>query len=579
MLKTKAKRHLEVEELRGRLAELEDTLNAIRTGEVDALIVNGPNGDQVYSLKGAEQPYRVFVEQMTEGAVTLDNAGTILYANLRFSEMLGEPLERVIGASLKTFITDDHQNELKSLLASPKAAKASIHLRTTNGKPRPASFALSGPDEEMLGGGNTPTRALVITDLTDRHEREALTTSLTNLQSAQRELEKQYQEVQAVRTQLEAANAAKDEFLAALSHELRTPLTPVLLTANAMAVDPSLPNELREDLEMIRRNVELEARLIDDLLDMTRITRGKLQLAPQPTDLHEMLTLALNICQSETAAKRLRFVIRLDATYHYVHAEAVRLQQIFWNLIRNAVKFTPPGGSITISTKNLRKTPKDDSPAIVVSVQDSGIGIEPKLIDRVFNAFEQGSGEITKRFGGLGIGLTISKRLVELHQGSINATSKGKNKGTTFTVTLPTIVTPVLSKASAAANNGTGIGRSVRILLVEDHDDTRRNMTRLLTALHHTVVPASDSASALAAAKEDTFDLVISDIGLPDGSGLDLMRALKAKHKLRGICLSGYGMEEDIAKSLAAGFSEHLTKPINFQRLELAINAAVNKPE
>ena len=408
-----------------------------------------------------------------------------------------------------------------------------------------------------------------------------LSDALQRLQSSQSALQQQYHEVQEVRTALEQANAAKDDFLAALSHELRTPLTPVLLTANAMAVDPSLPADLRGDLEMIRRNVELEARLIDDLLDLTRITRGKLQIAAKATDVHEMLALALDICQSDTNAKRLRFATRLDATYHYVSGEAVRLQQIFWNLVRNAVKFTPGQGTITVTTKNVPRGggggggsggngAKKGSPDIVITVADTGIGIDGEALGRIFRAFEQGSGDITRRFGGLGLGLTISKRLVELHGGTVAAASRGANAGATFTVTLPTIPTPVGAAATLPAAPSRP-RRALKILLVEDHDDTRRNMTRLLTALNHSVVSAHDAASAMKQAEEERFDLVVSDIGLPDESGLELMKKLRERYQLRGICLSGYGMEEDIARSRAAGFSEHLTKPINFQRLESAI--------
>jgi PAS domain S-box-containing protein len=567
------KRRVQLNDMRARLAELEDTLHAIRSGEVDALIVNGPNGDQVYSLKGAEQPYRDFIEEMQEGAITLDPTGTILYCNRSFAKMLDTPLERVISSKLADRISPDHRLLVDSMLADAGAATANVVLFVNGGKHLSVRLAVNPLTTDARG--EAVARCLVVTDLTEQHERKFLTEALHRLQTSQEDLQKQYLEVQAVRAKLEQANAAKDEFLAALSHELRTPLTPVLLTANAMAVDPSLPAELRGDLEMIRRNVELEARLIDDLLDLTRITTGKLKINATSIDLHDILRLALDICQSDTAAKRLRFAIHFDATYHYVSAEAVRLQQVFWNLIRNAVKFTPGSGQITVSTKNAKKGSKDATPAILITVSDTGMGIAPESLGRIFNAFEQGSSEITRRFGGLGLGLTITSRIIDLHGGKITAASKGAGQGSTFTITLPTVPTPSRSAPAPAANKP-ATAQSLRILLVEDHDDTRRNMTRLLTALNHTVVPAHDAASALARAAEETFDLVVSDIGLPDESGLELMKKLKAHHKLRGICLSGYGMEEDVAKSLAAGFLEHLTKPINFQRLETAINKAAS---
>jgi PAS domain S-box-containing protein len=559
-------KQIQLQDLRARLAELEDTLSAIRSGEVDALIVNGPRGDQVYSLKGAEQPYRAFIEQMHEGAVTLDTAGTILYCNKRFAEMLALPLERVIGGNILDHIATDHRPLAASMIADTLAASDNLLLQSPAGLRVPVRFAVSPLD---AGDDETaPARALIVTDLTEQHERKILSDALEKLQVSQTALRAQYDEVQATRRALEAAGAAKDEFLAALSHELRTPLTPVLLTANALAVDPSLPPELRSDLEMIRRNVELEARLIDDLLDLTRITRGKLQIAAQPVDLHDLLRIALDICQSDTAAKRLRFSLQLRAKHHTVHAEAVRLQQVFWNLIRNAVKFTPGAGAITVATRNT--TSKNGRPHIVVTVTDTGIGISAKALKTIFNAFDQGSIEINRQFGGLGLGLTITKRLVDLHGGTIHASSAGKNKGARFTLTLPTIPAPTPASAAAAPTPARN-ARSLRILLVEDHDDTRRNMTRLLSALHHTVTAAPDAASALKQAAKHPFDLVVSDIGLPDQSGLELMKKLRDRHNLAGICLSGYGMEDDIARSRDAGFLQHLTKPINFQRLEQAI--------
>ncbi len=562
-------RRIEVADLRARLAELEETLGAIRSGEVDALIVNGPKGDQVYSLKGAEQPYRAFIEQMNEGALTLDPTGTILYCNRRFAEMIQIPLERIISKNILPFISAADRAMVATMVAGHEPVSMTSALALKKGKLLPVRITVS-----TLEGADASARCVVLTDLTDQHERKSLTEALARLQASQSELQKQYLEVQETRAKLEKASTAKDEFLAALSHELRTPLTPVLLAANAMVVDPKVPAEVREDLEMIRRNVELEARLIDDLLDLTRIARGKLQINPQPTDLHSALNLALDICQSDTATKNLRFTTKLGAGSYHINAEAVRLQQIFWNLIRNAVKFTPPSGKVSVTTKNHRP---DGAAAdhIVITVTDSGVGINSDDLKKIFDAFEQGSGEVTRRFGGLGLGLTITRRLVELHGGTISAASKGAGRGATFVVRFPTIDAPVLRAGRAANGHPAKVRASLRILLVEDHDDTRRNMARLLTALNHVAVTAKDAATALQLAASDPFDLVISDLGLPDESGFELMKKLRARFKLPGICISGYGMEDDIARSRAAGFSDHLTKPINFKRLETAIAQSV----
>src|SRR5262249_32302909 len=225
------------------------------------------------------------------------------------------------------------------------------------------------------------------------------------------------------------SNLAKDQFLAMLSHELRTPLTPVLASAVALESEPALPQEIHDSLQMIRRNVELEARLIDDLLDLTRIDRGKVQLNFEVVDAHTLLQSALDICQAEIDRKQLVCSLHLRAQNVHLHADPARLQQIFWNLINNAVKFTPKDGWISISTSN------DSKGQLRVEIADSGLGIEPESLPKIFDAFEQGG---RTQLGGLGLGLAISKALVEAHQGTITAQSAGQHKGATFTLAFPT---------------------------------------------------------------------------------------------------------------------------------------------
>ena len=236
----------------------------------------------------------------------------------------------------------------------------------------------------------------------------------------------------------ESANAAKDRFLAMLSHELRTPLTPVLIWAGGMADDPQVPPEMREGLKMICRNVELEARLIDDMLDLTRITRGKLKIETAPADLHELLRHALDIVRSDIENRQLEVTVSLDATNAQVMVDAPRLQQVFWNVLRNACKFTPPHGRVTVRSCNA------DEKTIVIEVRDNGIGIEPKFINKIFDAFEQGD----VRREGLGLGLAISKAIVEMHAGTIAAQSAGAGHGATFRITLPIVFAGEASRGS-----------------------------------------------------------------------------------------------------------------------------------
>ncbi|HSU67445.1 MAG TPA: response regulator [Tepidisphaeraceae bacterium] len=379
-----------------------------------------------------------------------------------------------------------------------------------------------------------------------------------------------YRELIEAKDTAEAANTAKDQFLAVLSHELRTPLTPVLSTVQAMESDPDLPTEFRGSLEMIRRNVELEARLIDDLLDLTRIARGKIELHLQPLDVHALLRNALEICYDELRGKRQQLLLQFEAKQHFVQADSARLQQVFWNLIKNAIKFTPEGGRITIRSSNER------AGIVRVEVRDSGIGIEPQLLPQIFNAFEQGERSITRRFGGLGLGLAISKALMDMQGGDLRADSAGKDKGSVFVASMPVVAAPVITEKKAGSP-GTADPQGLRILLVDDHEDTAKAMRRLLERLGYAITLAGNVQDALGAFGKNEFDLLISDIGLPDGSGLELMRQIRQQKNLRGIALSGFGMEEDVRKSKEAGFTEHLIKPINFQKLQAVIREVATK--
>lgn len=382
-----------------------------------------------------------------------------------------------------------------------------------------------------------------------------------------------------LRQELMGANAAKDQFLATLSHELRNPLTPVIAMVTELEANATKSQDVRFALEVIRRNVELEARLIDDLLDVTRIARGKLQLAFEKVSIHEILRRAYEICRDEIVAKDLNTEFRLRAQHEYVDGDSARLQQVFWNLMKNSVKFTPAGGRIIVETAN----PAEDR--IEIRVTDTGIGIEPDQVERIFNAFEQGQSAITRRFGGLGLGLAISKAMLQAHRGKIRAESEGRDKGATFVVELQTVAAPAQrddgkrAPAPAATNGAAADARKCRILVVDDHADTCTGLKMMLQRRGYEVETAHTANDALNKAKSDNFDLLISDIGLPDRSGYELMQELRHTKSLRGIALSGYGMESDIRRAHDAGFSQHLTKPINFDQLNAAIRELVESEE
>jgi signal transduction histidine kinase/ActR/RegA family two-component response regulator len=378
------------------------------------------------------------------------------------------------------------------------------------------------------------------------------------------------------RTEAEKANEAKDRFLATLSHELRTPLTPVLAVLSRLERDGRCEGAAA-DLAMIRRNVELESRLIDDLLDLTRITRGKLDLHPEVADAGKILDHVIGMClEPEVAAGHLRLERDLAAADHRVWADPSRLTQVFWNLLNNAVKFTPTGGTIAVRSRR-------GADSLVLAVEDSGVGIDPEVLPHIFGAFEQGHARSPRGIGGLGLGLSISKAIVEMHGGRLTAASAGQGRGATFTVSLPASLprgtgeVPVVERPDVHPKPGI---QNLRILLVEDHADTAEAMADLLGLLGHDVRVAGGVRAALAAAAEAVhsqgLDLLISDLGLPDGSGLDIMREL-APSGLPGIALSGYGMEDDVRRSLEAGFRRHLTKPVGLQALEAAIRQVLRQ--
>jgi signal transduction histidine kinase len=381
------------------------------------------------------------------------------------------------------------------------------------------------------------------------------------------------EDLSAAKEVAEAANKAKDNFLAVLSHELRTPLTPVLATLAMLRDDESNPPHVLRDVEVIRRNIEVEARLIDDLLDVTSIIRGKMDLHRDAVDIHSLLEHAMqNYCVSVASKKNLRLSMKEDASETHVLADSSRMTQVLWNLLQNACKFTPDGGTIDIRMFNADPAP-GSRPDLVVEISDNGVGVSAEAMPRIFEAFEQGERSRSRVFGGLGLGLAISRAIVEMHGGIISAASDGKDKGTKLTVRLPTVPAPVLSDAEKRRSVPPAATRprSLRVLLVEDHFDTAAQLTRLLVQAGHHVTCAATVKEALERGRAGAFDILISDLGLPDGSGYDLMRDLGRRFPIPGIALSGFGMKEDVENSIAAGFSRHFTKPVDWQELKSEI--------
>ncbi len=391
-------------------------------------------------------------------------------------------------------------------------------------------------------------------------------TEITALKRAENQLRQNEETLRAARDQAQQASRSKDNFLAMLSHELRTPLTPVLMAVGALEHESSLRPEVREELRMMKRNIELETKLIDDLLDLSRITTGKLALEIENVDLNEGVRYVCGICAPQLHERGIVLETMLDASISVVAADPARLQQVLWNVLKNAIKFTTENGSIHVATRQI------GAGQCEVRVQDTGVGIPPEMLPRIFDAFEQGDASITRRFGGLGLGLAICKALMELHHGTIRAESAGAGQGSTFIIEIPC---PVESAAAPIPPDTPSDNTMMpfRLLVVEDHPDTLRTLGRLLARAGFTVFTASSVAAAQAVAEKESFDLLISDLGLPDGDGHEVMRRMRALHvDVQGIAMSGYGTDEDVRRSREAGFAEHLTKPVEFATLQRAIN-------
>lgn len=516
-------------------------------------------------LRASEQRLRFVMDSMPQKIFTATPAGDVDYFNPIWSQFSGLPFEHIRDWGWTEFIhPDDVQENIRVWQRSIEAGEPfhfEHRFRRHDGEYRwHVSRAVPMRDDGgrivMWIGSNTDVDDIKRAEVALRDAKEAA----------------------------EAANIAKDNFLATLSHELRTPLTPVLATLGAWEHAADFPAALREDVEMIRRNVDLEARLIDDLLDLTRIVKGKIALNFEVLNVHTLLGSVVRMYRSEVQGKRLDLSMRLEAEAHFVRADPGRLQQAFWNLLKNATKFTAEGGRIVVTTRN------DARGRVQIVVQDNGIGISSEALARLFNPFEQGSDEVVKRYGGLGLGLAITRTLLEAQAGGIAAESEGPGRGATFIITLPAVEKPAETKPAETKSAGSAVGsfgvapgqpaetageaaKCFRLLLVEDHADTARVLARLLRGNGHQVTVAGSVQQALGTAINEPFDLLVSDIGLPDGTGIDLIRQLRQQHGsgLRAVALTGFGMEDDVARCREAGFHDHLTKPVNLQKLEAAI--------
>jgi PAS domain S-box-containing protein len=539
--KPTARQATTIERLRRQLQEANDTLDAIRKGHVDALVIESPGGERLYTLRTADQPYRLMVEQMREGAMTLSADGTILYCNDRFAELMGIPAERITARHFGEFVAADDRTKLLTMLASA-TYRDDVQLLNADGTATPVQLS-----SISLVIDDLRTVAVVVSDLT--HER--------------------------IERGLRESNRLKDEFLATLSHELRTPLN-VILGWTRMLLAGHLSAAARQHaLQLIDRNAQAQAQLVNDLVDMSRLTTGKLRLDLEPLPIVPAIEAAIESVRPAAEVKNLVLQTEWQSPDACVLADATRLQQILWNLLSNAVKFTPDGGTISIVAAKI------DS-RVQIEVRDTGIGIEHGFVPHVFDRFRQADSGTTRVQGGLGLGLAIVRELVLLHGGEVTARSAGIGRGASFTILLRASGEPprVLERRDAARATNNLAGH--RVIVIEDHEDSRELMRATLENAGAAVAVFDRSAKAFDACEKMQPSVLVADIGLPEEDGYDFIRRLRRHSSsivqaIPAIAVTAYASAADRTLALKAGFQRHLSKPFDPDQLINAIHEVAGR--
>jgi PAS domain S-box-containing protein len=509
------------------------------------------------ALRQTDDLLRAIVDASPVGIITLNPEKKVIAWNIASERIYGWQSQEVINQALPV-IPPEEQKQFERLFQ-----QALQNHTLTN-----YEFQHLGKNKDLIeisvslaplhnAQGNVCGVVMTAIDITTRKRIEAERFNLLKRE-------------QTARAEAEAANRVKDEFLAVLSHELRTPLNSILGWITLIQRGKLNKVTFDQALEVIERNASLQTQLIEDLLDISRISRGKLSLSIDSVNLIELMQTTAETLRPASDAKSITMELFLDSSIGIIMGDANRLQQIFWNLFSNAIKFTPPNGAVTV---RLKKT--EDSYA-QIQVTDSGIGIEPNFLPYVFEYFRQADASTTRSQGGLGLGLAISRHLVELHGGTIDVKSQGKGKGTTFTVMLPIQVMKCdVDQPDKLIDNGLSL-QDVKIMVVEDQADARELIRLILEQQGAQVIEASSSKQALEIIKESIPDVLISDIGMPDEDGYSFLKKVRSLPQDKGgnvpaLALTAYTKEEDRELAIAAGFQMHLGKPLDITELVQAV--------
>ena len=522
------------EDLRHRAEEAEDALRALRAGEVDAVLVEAGR-EQIYTLETVDKPYRLLVEQVPHGAATLTADGAIIYCNLRFAELLRRPLHSLLGKAIGGFAAPESRPLLKDLLRDGQTAEVQgeVTLQQSDGTSVPVYLGVTTVQEGVLGS------CLMLTDLTEQRH---------------------YQELHRAQAALKEADLRKDVFLATLAHELRNPLAPIRNALQILKAKGPPDPELQWARDVIDRQVQLMARLLEDLLDVSRISQNKLELRKERVDLTEVVEAALETSRPLIEAGGHEFTFTLPPKPIHLEADPMRLAQVFANLLNNAAKYTEDGGRIRLSAERHESD-------FAVSVKDNGIGIVAEMLPRIFEIFAQSNRALARSQGGLGIGLSLVKGLVELHGGSIEVRSDGANQGSEFVVRLP--VAAGAARREPARPDENEQPKPVtrrRILIADDNQDSADSLATFLKIKGYEVGTAYDGEQAVEAAEALRPDVALLDIGMPNLNGYDACRRIREQPWGRVmflIALTGWGQEEDRRRTEEAGFDQHVVKPVD----------------
>ncbi|YAG06465.1 histidine kinase [Nostoc sp. DSM 114167] len=517
------------------------------------------------SLQKSEAKYRQIVDTSYEGIWMIDSKTRTEFVNQRISQMLGYPAAEILGRSIFDFIVADEiadEAKLEWFKGEGSDLKEG-RLRCQDGS---YIWTLISARTILNEQGECLGAIAMLTDITDRKRSESERDRLLQLE-------------QIARAEAEAANRIKDEFLAVLSHELRSPLNPILGWAKLLQSRKFDEASLNKALKTIERNAKLQAQLIEDLLDVSRILQGKLSLNTIPVDLVSTIEAAMETVHLAAEAKTIQIETKLDPNVGKVLGDPARLQQVFWNLLSNAVKFSETKGKVNVRLQRI------DTQA-QITVSDTGKGIHPDFLPHVFDYFRQGDSTTTRRFGGLGLGLAIARHLIEMHGGTVWAESPGEEQGAIFTVRLPLIEDSTTSEDDTNTDSSTAAFSSsplmgLQVLVVDDNDDTRDFFSFVLEQFGAIVTAVASGDEALQALTQSKPDILLSDIGMPEMNGYMLMqqvRTLEAKvggKKMPAIALTAYAGEINQQYALKAGFQQHIVKPVAPEELLVAISNLV----